>query len=59
MRGEDQQVFDNWGMVEVRFLSPRCKGDALSPPGRLTLKLVKREGKAVPRNPPVHPAEQS
>jgi len=45
--------------VEVEFLSPRCTGEAPSPLGRLTLKLVKREGKAVTQNPPANPAEQS
>src|SRR5215471_20216811 len=58
-RGRDCKVFDNLGAVEVEFLPPRCRGDARSPLERLTLKLVKRERKAVMSNPPAHPAEQS
>src|SRR5438128_940932 len=46
------RVVDDLGAVEVRFLSLRCRGDARSPLGRLTLKLVKRERKAVTPNPP-------
>src|SRR5215470_6896427 len=53
MKGRDRQVFDNLGAVEVQFLSLRCRGDARSPLGRLTLKLVKRERKTVTSNPPV------
>src|SRR5215831_18653441 len=59
MKGRDRQVFDNLGAVEVQFLSLRCRGDARSPLERLTLKLVKRERKAVTSNSPAHPAEQS
>ena len=36
----------------MQFLPPWRKGDARSPPGRLILKWVKRERKAVPLNPP-------
>ncbi len=36
-------IFDNLGSVEVRFLSPRCRGDAHSPQLRLTINAVKRE----------------
>ena len=45
-RGEEIEIitiFDNLGSVEVRFLSPRCRGDAHSPQRRLTLNAVKRE----------------
>ena len=59
MKGRDCKVFDNLGAVEVQFLSPRCRGDARSPLERLTLKLVKRERKAVTSNSPANPAEQS
>ena len=52
MKGRDRKVFDNLGAVEVQFLSLRCRGDARSPLGRLTLKLVKRERKAVTSNLP-------
>jgi hypothetical protein len=38
-----ENIFDNLDNVEVQFLSPRCTGDAHSPLGRLTLKLMKRE----------------
>ena len=51
MKGRDRKVFDNLGAVEVQFLSLRCRGDAHSPLGRLTLKLVKRERKTVTPNP--------
>ena len=59
MRGKDVDVFDNLDCVEVQFLSPRCTGEARSPLGRLTLKLMKRERKAVTQNLPANPAEQS
>ena len=36
-------ILDNLGSVEVRFLSPRCRGDAHSPQLRLTINAVKRE----------------
>jgi hypothetical protein len=45
--------------VQVKFLSPWCKGEALSPLVRLTLKLVKREWKAVTRSLTGNPAEHS
>src|SRR5712692_5050808 len=57
MRGRDRKVFDNLGPVEVQFLSPRCRGDARSPRSRLILNTVKRERKALTRNPPAHPVE--
>src|SRR5215510_3812828 len=59
MRGRDRKVFDNLEAVEVQFLSPRCQDDAHAPRLRLTLNVVKRARKAVTRNPPAHPAEQS
>jgi len=31
MEDEDREVFDNLSFVQVKFLSLRCRGDALSP----------------------------
>lgn len=48
MERRTESHLDNLSFMQVQFLSPWRKGDARSPPGRLILKRVKRERKAVP-----------
>jgi hypothetical protein len=38
----NEPILDNWNFVQVKFLSPWCKGEALPPFGRLTINRVKR-----------------